>query len=334
MSNDRRLKDRVAVITGAAQGIGLGIAERLAAEGAIAILADIKAEAATAPPQSAWLTRAMWPRPCPSTSATMPPSQELAAAVGRKYGRCEILVNNAAIGADTHIETMTMEEYHRIVGINQDGAVRMAMAFVPLLKKGGDGRRIVNVASIQGLRGWPNQLAYATAKGAIVNFTRALACELAPYDIMVNAIAPGLRRYAHVDSPRRIARIRLGLVPRHLCQVRSHPAAALRQAGRHGRSDLLSLLGRRPLCYRSDPERRWRRICNILRTGHGTRETSHSVDRRSTTSGRQSKGRLVGRDPARRFRTCPDRRAYGGRHHGLWQRLYQWRIGRSGAQGA
>lgn len=195
MSNDRRLKDRVAVITGAAQGIGLGIAERLAAEGAIAILADIKAEAAGAAAKrmadQGYVAEAM-----PVDISDDASVRELAAAVGRKYGRCEILVNNAAVGADTHIETMTMEEYHRIVGINQDGAVRMAMAFVPLLKKGGDGRRIVNVASIQGLRGWPNQLAYATAKGAIVNFTRALACELAPYDIMVNAIAPGF-----VDTP-------------------------------------------------------------------------------------------------------------------------------------
>lgn len=195
MSNDRRLKDRVAVITGAAQGIGLGIAERLAAEGAIAILADIKAEAAGAAAKrmadQGYVADAM-----PVDISDDASVRELAAAVGRKYGRCEILVNNAAVGADTHIETMTMEEYHRIVGINQDGAVRMAMAFVPLLKKGGDGRRIVNVASIQGLRGWPNQLAYATAKGAIVNFTRALACELAPYDIMVNAIAPGF-----VDTP-------------------------------------------------------------------------------------------------------------------------------------
>ena len=66
-----------------------------------------------------------------------------------------------------------MEEYQRVIRINQDGAVRMTMAFVPLIKKGGAGRRILNIASIQGVRGWPNQLAYATAKGAIVNFTRA-----------------------------------------------------------------------------------------------------------------------------------------------------------------
>ena len=128
-----------------------------------------------------------------------------------------------------------MEEYHRIISINQDGAVRMAMAFVPLIKKAGEGRRIVNVASIQGLRGWPNQLAYATAKGAIVNFTRALACDLAPDNIMVNAIAPGLRRHAHVDPAGWVTRIRLGLVPRYLCQVWPHSIAALRQPCRYGR---------------------------------------------------------------------------------------------------
>jgi len=65
-----------------------------------------------------------------------------------------------------------------------------------LLKKATSGKRILNIASIQGLRGWPNQIAYATAKGAIVNFTRALAADLAPYEIMVNALAPGF-----VDTP-------------------------------------------------------------------------------------------------------------------------------------
>lgn len=195
MSNGNGLKDRVAVVTGAAQGIGLGIAQRLAAEGAITILADVKIAAAQAAAETL-RGQGLRVEALPVDIARDDSVQELAHAVDRSQGRCEILVNNAAVGADTHIETMKMEEYHRIIGINQDGAVRMAMAFVPLLKKAGEGRRIVNVASIQGLRGWPNQLAYATAKGAIVNFTRALACELAPYDIMVNAIAPGF-----VDTP-------------------------------------------------------------------------------------------------------------------------------------
>lgn len=195
MSRGRRLEDRVAVVTGAAQGIGLGIAERLAEEGAIVILADIAAEKAKAAAVKL-VEKGLRVGAAPVDIADAASVADLAHQVDEAHGRCEILVNNAAIGADTHIETMTFEDYQRVIAINQDGAVRMAMAFVPLLKKGGEGRRILNVASIQGLRGWPNQLAYATAKGAMVNFTRALACDLAPHNILVNAIAPGF-----VDTP-------------------------------------------------------------------------------------------------------------------------------------
>lgn len=195
MSDGKKLEGRVAVITGAAQGIGLGIAERLAAEGAITILADIKFEAAAAA-AAALVKQGYAAKVLPVDIASDASVADLAQRVDLDHGRCEILVNNAAIGADTHIETMAMEEYQRIIGINQDGAVRMTMAFVPLIKKAKEGRRIVNIASIQGLRGWPNQIAYATAKGAIVNFTRALACDLASYNILVNAIAPGF-----VDTP-------------------------------------------------------------------------------------------------------------------------------------
>lgn len=200
MTDGRRLKGRVAVVTGGAQGIGLGIATRLAEEGAHVILADIadsKAEAAAAD-----LAR----RGLSAGAAGVDIGDDgSVAALARKveadHGKCEILVNNAAVGADTNIESMSMETYQRVIGINQDGAIRMTMAFVPLIKKAGPGRRILNVASILGLRGWPNQIAYATAKGAIVNFTRALACDLAPHDIMVNAIAPGF-----VDTPMSLRR--------------------------------------------------------------------------------------------------------------------------------
>ena len=93
----------------------------------------------------------------------------------------------------------------RVISINQDGAIRMTMAFVPLIKKGGAGRRILNIASIQGLRGWPNQLAYATAKGAIVNFTRALACRTRALRHHGQCDRAGLRRHAHVDPARWLA---------------------------------------------------------------------------------------------------------------------------------
>ncbi|WP_119389725.1 SDR family NAD(P)-dependent oxidoreductase [Taklimakanibacter lacteus] len=200
MAEGGRLQGRVAVVTGAAQGIGLGIATRLAEEGAIVVLADIadsKAQAAAADLARRGLS-ATAARVDIANDASV---QMLARKVEADHGKCEILVNNAAVGADTHIETMSMEAYQRVIGINQDGAIRMSVAFVPLIKKAGPGRRILNVVSILGLRGWPNQIAYATAKGAIVNFTRALACDLAPHDIMVNAIAPGF-----VDTPMSLRR--------------------------------------------------------------------------------------------------------------------------------
>ncbi len=195
MDRGRRLEDRVAVVTGGAQGIGLGIGARLAEEGAIVILADIafdkaKASATKLVEQGHRVGAARLDIADAASVAA------LAHQVDEAHGRCEILVNNAAIGADTQIDTMKFEDYQRVTAINQDGAVRMAMAFVPLIKKAGEGRRILNIASILGLRGWPNQIAYATAKGGIVNFTRALACDLAPHNIMVNAIAPGF-----VDTP-------------------------------------------------------------------------------------------------------------------------------------
>ena len=197
MSEDRqhRLVGRIAVVTGGAQGIGFGIAERLAEEGATVIIADIKTTEAEAAARSI-VDKGGEAEALRVDIGDDASVRGLAAKVEARHGRCEILVNNAAIGADTHIETMTMEEYQRVIRINQDGAVLMCMAFVPLIKKGGTGKRILNIASIQGLRGWPNQIAYATAKGAIVNFTRALAADLAPYEIMANALAPGF-----VDTP-------------------------------------------------------------------------------------------------------------------------------------
>ncbi len=186
----QRLKGRIAVVTGGAQGIGFGIASRLAEEGAIIIIADIKEKTARDAAQ----------RICDSGGDASAFAVDigddarvaaLAAHVDKTHGRCEILVNNAAISDGTGIEHMTMARYHEVIRINQDGAVRMSLAFVPLLRKGRTGKRILNIASIMGVRGWPDAIPYSTAKGAIVNFTRALAADLAPHNIMVNALAPG-----------------------------------------------------------------------------------------------------------------------------------------------
>jgi NAD(P)-dependent dehydrogenase (short-subunit alcohol dehydrogenase family) len=191
----KRLNGRVAVVTGGAQGIGFGIARRLAEEGAHVVIADIKeavAKGAAAKINAAGGTSCGIVVDIGEDSSVA----DLAAKIEAKHGRCEILVNNAAIADGTGIEKMTMQRYHEVIRVNQDGAIRMSLAFVPLLKKGGEGRRILNIASIMGVRGWPDAIPYSTAKGAIVNFTRALACDLAPHGIMVNALAPGF-----VDTP-------------------------------------------------------------------------------------------------------------------------------------
>ncbi|WP_119304343.1 SDR family NAD(P)-dependent oxidoreductase [Dongia deserti] len=186
----QRLKGRIAVVTGGAQGIGFAIASRLAQEGATVVIADINEalarEVAQRIAQAGGTVAAHRVDIGDDTSVAA-----LAAAIDAQYGRCEILVNNAAISDGTGIERMTMARYHEVIRVNQDGAVRMCLAFVPLLKKAKDGKRIVNIASIMGVRGWPDAIPYSTAKGAIVNFTRALAADLAPHGIMVNSLAPG-----------------------------------------------------------------------------------------------------------------------------------------------
>ncbi|MSP82434.1 MAG: SDR family oxidoreductase [Alphaproteobacteria bacterium] len=192
---ERRLAGRVAVITGGAQGIGFGIASRLAEEGAAVVIADIKSQGAKAAAER--ITQAGGAAVAVAVDIGDDASvAELAAGVAALHGRCEILVNNAAITDTTGIDRMTMARYHEVVRINQDGAIRMTLAFLPLLRQGGEGRRILNIASIMGMRGQPDAIPYSTAKGAIVNFTRALACDLAKDGIMVNAIAPGF-----VDTP-------------------------------------------------------------------------------------------------------------------------------------
>ena len=194
-SKGRRLEGRVAVVTGAAQGIGLGIAERLAAEGAAIVLADRKTEtakAAAAKLRDAGAKADAFHVDIADEAAVA----GLAAEVQSLHGRIEILVNNAAIVDTTGIDHMTWQRYREVVDINQDGAIRVTMAFLPLIRQGGEGRRILNIASIMGMRGSPDSIPYSTAKGAIVNFTRALACDLAKDAINVNAIAPGF-----IDTP-------------------------------------------------------------------------------------------------------------------------------------
>lgn len=186
----QRLLGRVALVTGGGRGIGAAIARRLAVEGAHVVIADI--DLAPAEELAGELTGAGFSAEAATVDIASDESVDgLAERIDKAHGACAILVNCAAILDMTPLDGMTMEHYRHVIDINQDGAIRVTLRFLSLIRAAPEGRRIVNISSIMGVRGQRECIPYATAKGAIVNFTRAAAADLGPDGITVNTIAPG-----------------------------------------------------------------------------------------------------------------------------------------------
>jgi NAD(P)-dependent dehydrogenase (short-subunit alcohol dehydrogenase family) len=182
------LSGRIALVTGAGPNIGRAIAATLCEAGATVLCNDVKSDRAQAAAQSA---RAKGKAFALAFDITDPDQVENAVDdATRRYGAIDILVNNAGVTVPKSLLTTSLEEWRLVTRVIQDGAFLCSRAIVKRMidvKKPG---AIVNIASTTGHRGRKNAIAYATAKGGILNFTRALAVELAPYKIRVNSVSP------------------------------------------------------------------------------------------------------------------------------------------------
>jgi len=179
-----KLDDRVAIVTGGAQGIGKAIADKLADEGATVVVADINGEGAeeAAPEDGAGMQV--------DTSSEADVKRMVADTIGA-YGKLDILVNNAAIVPFTAWDDVDFAEWRRIMAVNLDGTFLTCHHGHKPMREAGYGR-IVNIVSHVVLAGTPNLAHYVASKGGIFAFTRALAREIGQYGITVNSVAPGL----------------------------------------------------------------------------------------------------------------------------------------------
>lgn len=190
-----QLDGKVAIVTGAAQGIGRAIAEGLSAEGARIVVADLKGaeEAAAAFPDGVGLTVDV------SDETDV---QRLADETIARCGSIDVLVNNAGLYASLAMRPFTeipLAEWRQVMDVNVASMFLTCRAVVPVMREQGGGK-IVNISSGTPFRGVPFLLHYVTSKGAIVAFTRALAREVGKDGVLVNCVAPGFTISAGVEE--------------------------------------------------------------------------------------------------------------------------------------
>jgi NAD(P)-dependent dehydrogenase (short-subunit alcohol dehydrogenase family) len=181
-----KLGGRAAIVTGAGGGIGGAIAKTFVAEGARVIVADrdlAAAKALTAPLGDAAIAF--------EADVTQEAHvQAMAKEALARFGRIDILVNNAGIIRKAFVKDMTEDTWNAVMDVNLKATFLCSKAVLPAMIDAKRGR-IINIASIAGKVGEPTASAYSAAKWGVLGFTRSLALEVAPYDILVNAICPG-----------------------------------------------------------------------------------------------------------------------------------------------
>jgi 3-oxoacyl-[acyl-carrier protein] reductase len=184
-----RLNNKVAVITGAGQGIGKTTAQLFAREGASIIAADINLEQAEA--TAAGITASGGRAFAVKVNvASLQECEALAKTAAEKFGTIDILVNNAGITRDATLVKMTEEQFDQVISVNLKGVFNMTKAVTPYMVEKGYGK-VVNTSSVVGLYGNFGQTNYVAAKSGVIGMTKVWAREFGRKGITVNAVAPG-----------------------------------------------------------------------------------------------------------------------------------------------
>lgn len=184
----KRLEGKVAIVTGAARGIGRAYCLAMAKEGANIAVVDVLDTAPTKAAVEELGVKALALKiDVSSEEDTLRMAQETIDA----FGRIDILVSNAAISPEQPLDEISFAEWRKVLAVDLDGVFLCAKAVIPQMKKQKSGR-IINIASSTVFMSFPNLTHYIAAKAGVIGMTRALATELGDYGILVNAISPGL----------------------------------------------------------------------------------------------------------------------------------------------
>jgi NAD(P)-dependent dehydrogenase (short-subunit alcohol dehydrogenase family) len=206
------LRDKIAVVTGGASGIGLASAEALVEKGCKVILSDNN-EQVGKEKEEEFKRKGADVTFIAADVSDEKSVRDLISQTVKKHGRLDVMVNNAGVGVLVPTSELTFEQYNKVISVNQNGVFfGSKYAIMEMIKTGGG--CVINIASILGLVGQPGALAYNASKGAVNIMTKSLALEYARQNIRVNSICPGYVETGMVNK-KALGEFYDGLVARH-----------------------------------------------------------------------------------------------------------------------